>query len=224
MTDLVSRSSGAPMMATARFLASDATIELSSAALEAMALRLPATGDPIDDLVARVRLRMGQAVDPLQVAALLEADGLNDRAARVEYGYADVFMLSEEVFHRLGGSVPRWRSLRVENPEPGRWLRDLSHGLLYLLPSALFPAVLAVVAPPFIVTLIVAGLLGWAWAGVTTWLAYQWLNVHDARGAGRMLIWMSLGGVVFAAGVGAANAAATHSGTTAAVLVTAVLS
>jgi hypothetical protein len=224
MTELVSRASGAPMMAAARFVASDATMELSTAALEAMAQRLPSTGDPVDDLVARIRLRMGQAVDALQVAALLEADGLNDRAARVEYGYADVFLLSEDVFVRLGGSVPRWRSLRVENPEPGRWLRDLSHGLLYLLPSALFPAVLAVVAPhPFILALIVAGLLGWVWAGGSTWLAYQWLNVHDAKGAGRVLIWTSLGGIVFAAGVGIGIAAATHGGPTAAILVPAVM-
>src|SRR5690242_478080 len=211
------------MMATARLVASDATTELSTAALEAMAGRLPFTGDPVDDLVARVRLRIGQAVDGLQVAALLETDGVNDRAARAEFGYTDVFALSEDVFHRLGGSVPPRRSARVENPEPGRWLRDLSHGLLYLLPSALFPAVLAVVQPhPFVLALVVAGLLGWVWAGGATWLAYQWLNVHDARGAGRVLLWSTLGGVPVAAAVGLAIAAATNSGPIAPVLVPAV--
>ena len=51
MTELASRSSGAPMMATARFVATDATMELSAAALEAMALRLPSTGDPVDERV-----------------------------------------------------------------------------------------------------------------------------------------------------------------------------
>jgi len=224
VTDLASRAGSAPMMATARLVASDATTELSTAALEAMAGRLPSTGDPVDDLVARVRLRIGQAVDGLQVAALLETDGVNDRAARAEFGYTDVFALSEDVFHRLGGSVPPRRSARVENPESGRWLRDLSHGLLYLLPSALFPAVLAVVQPhPFVLALVVAGLLGWVWAGGATWLAYQWLNVHDARGAGRVLLWSTLGGVPVAAAVGLAITAATNSGPIAAVLVPAVM-
>jgi hypothetical protein len=224
LTDIAVRGRTAPMMAAARFVASDATMELSAAALQAMALRLPSTGDPVDDLVARTRLRTDQAVDALQVAALLEADGVNDRAARVEYGYTDVFALADDVFRRLGGSVPRLRSTRNENPEPGRWLRDLSHGLLYLLPSALFPAVLAVVQPhPFVVALIVAGLLGWVWAGGATWLAYQWLNVHDPKGAGRVLVWTSLAGVLVAAGVGAGITVATHSGATAAVLVPAVM-
>jgi hypothetical protein len=212
------------MMAAAKVIASDLTQEISPEMVRSLRPPEPTSGDPVDELVLRVRGRTEQAVDPLQVAAVIEADGVNDRAARVEYGYVDVFTLAEEIYRRLGGSVPKLRGVRNENPEPKRWRRDVAHGLLYLLPGALFPAVLAVVRPqPFVVALVAAGLLGWVWAGAATWLAYQWLNVHDARGAGRVLVWTSLTGVVVGAGVGAAIGLIAHSGPTAAVLVPAVM-
>ncbi len=214
----------APMMTAARGIATDATMEISPAALEALVLRLPSSGDPVDDLVARVRPRAGEAVDSLQIAALLEADGVNDRAARVEYGYTDVFDLADEVYRRLGGNVPRLRPIVEHDRDPGRAWREVSHGLLYLLPSALFPAVVAVVLPrPLVVALVVAGALGWVWAGGSTWLAYQWLNVHDARGAGRVLAWASAAGLLVAGAAGVGVAFATGGGYTAAVLVPGVM-
>ena len=65
--------------------------------------RPSAAVDPLDALVDPAGRAGGPpAVDALQVAALLEADGVTDRAARVEYGYADVFALADEVYRRLG--------------------------------------------------------------------------------------------------------------------------
>jgi hypothetical protein len=211
-------------MTTARGIATDATMEISHASIEAMALRPPSTGDPVDDLVARVRPRAGRAVDALQVAALLEADGVNDRAARVEYGYADVFDLADDVYRRLRGAVPRLRPVREPEPDRGRSVREVSHGLLYLLPSTLFPAVVAVVRPhPLVVALVIAGGLGWVWAGGASWLAYQWLTAHGARRAGRVLAWSSVAGVLAGGVVGAAVAVATHGGIAAAALVPGVM-
>jgi hypothetical protein len=218
------RSRLTPMMTAARTVATDATMEISPAALEAFGMRLPSTGDPVDDLVARVRPRGGDAVDSLQIAALLEADGVNDRGARVEYGYTDVFDLAEEVYRRLGGTVARLRPLEEAERQPGRTWREVSHGLLYLLPSALFPAVVAVVLPqPLVVALVVAGALGWVWAGGTTWLAYQWLNANDTHGAGRVLAWSSAAGIPVAAVAGVVVALATGGGFTAAILVPGVM-
>src|SRR5262245_32941460 len=85
------------LLAGARAVASDATTELSVAALEAMMLRLPLPRDPVDELVDGVRPVLRGAVDALQVAAVLEAEGVTDRVARVQYGYADVFDLAYDV-------------------------------------------------------------------------------------------------------------------------------
>ena len=65
----------------------------------------------LDEGVTRVLVtgaggQLGRAVDALQVAAVLEADGHTDRAAQVEYGYSDLFALASEVFRRLGPPSP----------------------------------------------------------------------------------------------------------------------
>ena len=90
--------------------------------------------------------RRPAAVDALQVAAALETDGVTDRVARVEYGYADVFDLADEVFRRAGPR--RAPAARRSAPTAARRrrapLREICRtALLYLLPGALFPAALA---------------------------------------------------------------------------------
>ncbi|MEV4842621.1 hypothetical protein AB0K20_05295 [Micromonospora matsumotoense] len=147
--------------------------------------------DPVDDLVERVRPQLTRAVDALQVAAALEADGHTDRAAQVEYGYRDVFVLALEVFRRLGPTpeaVDRPRT--ASTPHPDRWadLRTISHGLLYVLPSAAFPAVLSVVGRPgLVVGLILAGTVGWIWSGMVAYAAFRLLGLGRARSASRVL-------------------------------------
>ncbi len=101
-----------------------------------------------------------------------------------------MFDLADEVFRRAGGGVRRLRPVAAPPREPGRAAREISHGLLYLLPGALFPAVAAVIAPrPLLVALLVAGGLGWVWAAGASWLAFQCLNVDDELTAGRVLAW-----------------------------------
>jgi hypothetical protein len=141
-----------------------------------------------------------RAVDAMQVAALLEARGYNDRTARVEFGYGDVFELAAEVFRRLGGSV-QTLPVRKSATDWGRSLRDTFHGVLYLLPSALFPAVIATIAPnQLVAALLAAGTLGWVWAGGSSWLAYQLRGLGDERTAGRVLACSSIAGLAAAAG------------------------
>ncbi|MFI5908205.1 hypothetical protein [Dactylosporangium sp. NPDC051541] len=209
----------ASMAVAARGIASDATMELSEAARQAFGAPAP-SGDPVDALAARVKDRASGAVDGLQVAAMLEADGVSDRTARVEYGFQDVFDLAEAVYVRVADRRPPARPLEV--PPPNR--RELLHGLLYLLPSALFPAVVAIVAPhPLVVALLTGGALGWVWAGAASWLAYQGLNVGDPRAAARVLIGASGLGVAVAAGLGVAVTAVAGGGIAAAALVPGVM-
>ncbi|WP_329007812.1 hypothetical protein OG271_19210 [Micromonospora rifamycinica] len=146
--------------------------------------------DPVDDLVERVRPQLTRAVDALQVAAALEADGHTDRAAQVEYGYRDVFVLASEVFRRLGPAPAvddRPVGARPATDRRGD-LRTISHGLLYVLPSAAFPAVLAVVGRPGLVLgMILAGTVGWIWSGVAAHAAFRLLGLGRVRSASRVL-------------------------------------
>ena len=79
------------------------------------------------------------AVDPLEIASALELEGLGDQAAKLRYGYADVFALAQDMYFR----VPR-KPVEPELP-PDPWqeggrLRPVLHSLLYALPGVCFPA------------------------------------------------------------------------------------
>jgi hypothetical protein len=145
--------------------------------------------DPLDDLVERVRPQLGQAVDSLHVTAALEADGLTDRGARVEYGYPDVFALAGEVFRRLGPPLPKPREHTARDPRAWREsVRLIAHGPLYVLPSTAFPAVLAFAGRRSLVLgLILASTLGWIYAGVAAHAAYRMLGLGRPRSAARIL-------------------------------------
>ncbi|WP_431781121.1 hypothetical protein [Streptomyces chumphonensis] len=121
--------------------------------------------DPVRPLLHQHRELCARAVDPLEIAAALEAHGVNDRAA-ARYRHRDVFGLAEELFAR---------SARLEPPAPpkaqrprragrrARWprtpgpsgVRTLVRAALTLLPgtlcalalSARFPAQLPAQLP-----------------------------------------------------------------------------
>ncbi|MFC1417391.1 hypothetical protein [Streptacidiphilus cavernicola] len=91
--------------------------------------------DPVHDLLVRHLPLCETAVDPLEIAAELEAAGIGPGTAG-RYRHSDVFSLAEELYAR----VPRRPSaLRVPPPE-SPWRRragpSLGIGLLYLLPCA----------------------------------------------------------------------------------------
>ena len=78
------------------------------------------------------------AVDPLEIASALELEGLGDQAAKVRYGYRDVFALAQDMYFR----VPREPAEPEEPPDPwqGGRHRPALHSLLYALPGICFPA------------------------------------------------------------------------------------
>lgn len=61
---------------------------------------VPASADPVRALLHRHRELCERAVDPLEIAAGLEAHGLTDRAA-ARYRHRDVFSLAEELYARV---------------------------------------------------------------------------------------------------------------------------
>jgi hypothetical protein len=173
--------------------------------------------DATDELVERVRPWAVQAVDALQIAAKLESEGVTDRLAFVRHARADVFDLAEEVHRRLTGGPAPSRSVgaaprRDDAPESPRrrTLRDLSHGLLYLIPSASFPATLALLpGRSLVAVLLLAGAVGWVWSSVASWMAYQFLGARRPGSAARLLRWSTLSALPVAGLVGLAVTTAT---------------
>ncbi|GAA3181178.1 hypothetical protein [Streptomyces ramulosus] len=96
--------------------------------------------DPVGTLIHHHRRLCAHAVDPLEIAAGLEAHGLTDRTA-ARFRHRDVFSLAEELYAR----VPRARTATVPPPEPARRGTAVRAGL-QLLPGAVCAATLAALA------------------------------------------------------------------------------
>ncbi|MFF3907504.1 hypothetical protein ACFYZJ_16225 [Streptomyces sp. NPDC001848] len=93
--------------------------------------------DPVKALMHRHRELCQQAVDPLEIAAGLEAHGLTDRAA-ARYRHRDVFSLAEEMYAR----VPRDDDRPAPHRAPTGTTREhRAWAVLALLPGALCTAV-----------------------------------------------------------------------------------
>ncbi|HEX8631524.1 MAG TPA: hypothetical protein VF755_25475 [Catenuloplanes sp.] len=189
------RASPAPTAAPTADLAADRTAPTADQAADRTA-----------DLVGRLRPGLPQPVDGLQVAAVLESDGITDEKAASEYGHPDVFSLADDVLHRLRRApVPAAVSTSVAGPGGGRLtgLREASHSVLYLLPLALFPPALALIdrRPTASLVILVVGGFGWVWSGVAAWLAYQLLGQGSPGAAARLLRWATMIALVVAAGV-----------------------
>ncbi|MGW7548154.1 hypothetical protein ACWGKQ_44640 [Streptomyces sp. NPDC054770] len=98
-------------------------------------LRRGAAADPVKALIHRHRALCEQAVDPLEIAAGLEAHGVTDRTA-ARFRHRDVFSLAEELYAR----VPRDGDRR---PPPERTPTPrprADRALLTLLPGAVCAA------------------------------------------------------------------------------------
>ncbi|MDN0195604.1 hypothetical protein [Streptomyces sp. S.PNR 29] len=93
--------------------------------------------DPVKALMHRHRDLCERAVDPLEIAAGLEAHGVTDRTA-ARFRHRDVFSLAEEMYARAprNGDSPQ----RPRNPAAAR--RSADWILLTLLPGALCAATL----------------------------------------------------------------------------------
>jgi hypothetical protein len=150
----------------------------------------------LDRLSRRLNHVCSTAVDPLQIAAMLESDGLNDRIARDEYGFCDVFELAEELYRRVPARPLPTLVTPRENDLWRTW-RELSKGLLFTLPGLFYPAAFAVYGVrAATLGLTLAVVAGWAWSQVMAHLTYRLLGRGDPRGAARLLLALALLGVV----------------------------
>ncbi|MGP3985210.1 hypothetical protein [Streptomyces sp. 3N207] len=120
----------------------------------------PAAGDPVRVLLRRHRALCECAVDPLEIAAGLEASGITDRTA-ARCRHRDVFSLAEELYARApypSGSAPSDSDPRAEHGvcqgtgSKRRWRRAAGWRL---------PAWWAPFALPLLPGLLCTGTLAW---------------------------------------------------------------
>ncbi|WP_265866631.1 hypothetical protein [Streptomyces sp. SKN60] len=79
--------------------------------------------DPVKALMHRHRELCERAVDPLEIAAGLEAHGVTDRTA-ARFRHRDVFSLAEELYARVPrgeATVSRTPADRADRPGPASW-------------------------------------------------------------------------------------------------------
>ncbi|UUN25098.1 hypothetical protein [Streptomyces sp. FIT100] len=158
-----------------------------------LALRSPVAGDdPVDLLAAELSDRIGPAVHPYEVAALLESEGLTGERITERYGHPDLFSLAAD----LHGRVPR--SFPEPPPAADPWAPDHVRcalrgalfalpGLAYLLTGRLWHTERGVYA------LVAAGLLSWAWGQALSHRAALRLTAGRREAGGTLLVGAPLG-------------------------------
>ncbi len=193
------------------------------------------SADPVRGLMHRHRGLCERAVDPLEVAAGLEARGVTDRTAR-RCRHRDVFTLAEEMYVRTrrpgAGPPPAPGGARRRAPlAPVAHLLPLAGGLLVLLATGLRGAAQPAVTGAGVAAVVLALVLGLqrgplrVGAGLPpgAGLAVGWLLAYAAYGD--WVLGELLGGAtgVTGAPVVPRAAAAALAGLTAAVLPAAVI-
>ncbi len=156
--------------------------------------------DPLNLLGRRLNAVCVEAVDPLQIAAALEADGLDDELVASTYSMASVFELAEHLYYR----VPlRLTPSASSGATGGRRWREVSHGLLFAMPGVFYPAAVSL-TDPGMATLGIAlsVVLGWAWSQVVVRVAYLLQGRGAAREAAAWLRASALAGITLTAAVG----------------------
>ncbi|MFH8635613.1 hypothetical protein [Streptomyces goshikiensis] len=172
-----------------------------------LTLRLPGFGpneEEVSRLAAELADRVGPAVHPYEVAALLEADGLSADMIRQRYGHPNIFSLAAALYER----VPRVFPEPAATPDPWRpdHVRCLLRGVLFALPGLAYLLTAPLWHPGrHAAALIVAGVISWAWGQALGHRAYLRM-VAGQREAGRTLLVGAPAGAA-AATAGAALAA-----------------
>ena len=159
------------------------------------------SASPLDQLSRRLNRVCSTAVDPYQIAAMLESDGLNDRIAREEYGFSDVFELADALYRRVPGRPLGALEVLKQSPSNRMWL-EVSKGLLFGLPGLLYPAAFTIFGIwSSTLGLTFAAIVGWAWSQLMAHLAHRLIGRGNTGGAARLLLGLSGLGIIGTIGV-----------------------
>ena len=145
-----------------------------------------------DSLVATV---CASAVDPLEIAASLEASGISKRVVAEGYGYANVFALAEELWTKVafrpGPGAPTNNLWRVGN------VRDLGRGALYAAPALMLLALTRAANLQFSWWVLPLAITwGWALGQVTAYFGYTFKSRPNRRNEKLVLGWVMVATVI----------------------------
>ncbi|MFF3377473.1 hypothetical protein ACFYXF_31510 [Streptomyces sp. NPDC002680] len=163
-----------------------------------LTIRLPWLGpdeEAVSRLAAELADRIGPAVHPYEVAAILEAEGLSASTIRNRYGHPDLFSLAAALFEL----VPRTFAEPAPAADPWRpdTARCLLRGVLFALPGLAY----LLTAPLWnagehAAALIMAGLVSWAWGQALGHRAHLRLATGRREGGRTLLAGAPLGALV----------------------------
>ncbi|MEV5876428.1 hypothetical protein AB0L75_19780 [Streptomyces sp. NPDC052101] len=168
------------------------------------AVRLPRRGpdeQAVSELAAELADRIGPAVHPYEVAALLEAEGLAAEVIKERYGHPNLFSLAAALYERIPRTFPE--PARPADPWRPDTLRCLLRGVLFALPGLAYlltePLWHSGSPAP---ALIAAGLVSWAWGQALGHRAHLRMTT-GRREVGRTLLTGALLGAALATAVAA---------------------
>ncbi|MFH9726450.1 hypothetical protein ACH4M4_26315 [Streptomyces sp. NPDC017254] len=164
-----------------------------------LAIRIPRKGpdqEAVSALAAELADRIGPAVHPYEVAALLEADGLSAALIQERYGHPDLFSLASALYERVPRTFPDPATAAADPWRPDT-VRCLLRGLLFALPALAY----LLTAPLWRVdrhapVLIVAGIASWAWGQALGHRAHLRLATGRREAARTLLAGSALGAAV----------------------------
>ncbi|MER7275677.1 hypothetical protein ABT369_14565 [Dactylosporangium sp. NPDC000244] len=146
--------------------------------------------DPVAALADKMRDDCLSAVDIDEIAAILEANGINDRVADREYGAPSVFALAGRVVARTldAADTQQIRPVPPEGPGAGRAVADtLLRALIYLTPLVIgVGASSEVDGVPGLATTGTL-MLGWGGGQALSYLGYRALSERGRTAAARLL-------------------------------------
>ncbi len=137
--------------------------------------------DAVCALSRRLDALCTSAVDPWEIAAGLEAEGMSDRECAT-YGYHDVFGLAEALFDLVPRRGARRRSR--DGRAPITPARSILRGLIYALPGLVGIVALSQRDPAGVGVVLSAIALGWGWSQAWSFLGHRhlgWIGHQSAQ-------------------------------------------
>lgn len=166
-------------------------------------------GDPFSQLSRRLERACQSAVQPLELAAVLESEGYTDAMVRERFGAHDIFDCAQQLYHRVPYRPADVTATTLPRIVPAE--RDLARGVIYLMPALWTPFTLPLVpgveaAQATTAGLLTATLFGWGWMQGVAHRGYLALAHGPAPAAQTLLragIQATILTTVLCAGVGA---------------------
>lgn len=148
--------------------------------------------DAVSLLAADLADRIGPAVHPYEVAALLEAEGLTADRVTGRYGHPDLFSLAAALYERVPRTFPE--PARPADPWRPDHLRCLLRGVLFALPGLAYLLIAPLWHPGrHAAALIAAGVVSWAWGQALGHRAYVRMATGRREAARTLLTGAPLG-------------------------------